>query len=46
MLETWDEQLSALGEEIVMDRCEFIDGLSTIAYDLHKSITGAGRGWR
>ena len=40
MLETWDEQLSALGEEIVMDRCEFIDGLSTIAYDLHKSITG------
>ena len=23
-----------------MDRCEFIDGLSTIAYDLHKSITG------
>ena len=40
MLETWDEQLAALGEEIVMDRCEFIDGLSTIAYDLHKSITG------
>ena len=32
--------LAALGEEIVMDRCEFIDGLSTIAYDLHKSITG------
>lgn len=40
MLETWDEQLAALGEDIIMDRCEFIDGLSTIAYDLHRSITG------
>ena len=40
MLETWDEQLAALGEDIVMERCGFIDGLSTIAYDLHRSITG------
>lgn len=42
MLEAWDEQLASLCEDIVMDRCEFIDGLSTIAYDLHRSIT-AGR---
>ena len=42
MLEAWDEQLASLCEDIVMDRCEFIDGLSTIAYDLHRGIT-AGR---
>lgn len=40
MLAMWDEQLSTLGEAIMAERERFVDSLSTIAYDLHKSITG------
>ena len=40
MLDVWDQQLAALGEDIMIDRYDFIDGLSTIAYDLHRSISG------
>ncbi len=40
MLEVWDQQLATLGQEIMIERYDFIDGLSTIAYDLHKSISG------
>ena len=40
MLELWEQQLAALGQEIMIERYDFIDGLSTIAYDLHKSISG------
>ncbi len=39
MLAMWDEQLATLGEAIMAERQRFIDSLSTIAYDLHRSIT-------
>lgn len=40
MLAMWDEQLASLGEAIMAERQRFVDSLSTIAYDLHKGITG------
>ncbi|MDR0841761.1 MAG: DNA replication/repair protein RecF [Christensenellaceae bacterium] len=40
MLAMWDEQLATLGEAIMVDRRKFIDDISTVAYDLHKRITG------
>jgi len=40
MLDIWNEQLASLGSGIMLERCDFMDGLSTIAYDLHGSITG------
>lgn len=39
MLAMWDEQLATLGEFIMAERQRFVDTLSTIAYDLHSSIT-------
>lgn len=39
MLAMWDEQLATLGSAIMAERERFVDGLSTIAYDLHRSIT-------
>jgi len=39
MLGIWNEQLARFGEEIIIERCDFVDGLSTIAYDLHRRIT-------
>lgn len=40
MLAMWDEQLATLGEGIVEARCRFLDEVSTIAYDLHRQISG------
>lgn len=40
MLAMWDEQLATLGESIVDARCKFLDELSTLAYDLHRQISG------
>lgn len=40
MLAMWDEQLATLGEAIMAERERFVDSLSTIAYDLHRGITG------
>ncbi|MEA5059509.1 MAG: DNA replication/repair protein RecF [Candidatus Pelethousia sp.] len=40
MLAMWDEQLATLGEAIMAERERFVDSLSTIAYDVHRSITG------
>lgn len=40
MLAMWDEQLATLGQAIMGERQRFIDGLSTLAYDLNRRITG------
>lgn len=40
MLAMWDEQLANLGESIIAARCKFLDEISTIAYDLHRQISG------
>lgn len=40
LLDVWDQQLAAQGQEIMIERYDFIDGLSTIAYDLHRGISG------
>jgi DNA replication and repair protein RecF len=40
MLAMWDEQLATLGESIIAARCNFLDEISTIAYDLHRQISG------
>ncbi len=40
MLTLFDQQLAELGEGVVHARCAFLDALSTVARDLHSSITG------
>ncbi|MEN6470810.1 MAG: DNA replication/repair protein RecF [Clostridiaceae bacterium] len=40
MLAMWDEQLATLGESIIAARCRFLDEISTVAYDLHRQISG------
>ena len=39
-LYAWDEQLAAAGADVMRMREEFVDMLSTIARDLHRSISG------
>lgn len=36
----WDEQIAAYGSDIMKYRMEFIDGLSTLAMDIHRRLTG------
>ena len=39
-LYVWDEQLAAAGADVMCMRQEFVDALSTLARDLHRSISG------
>ena len=39
-LYVWDEQLAAAGADVMRMRQEFVDSLSTLARDLHRSISG------
>lgn len=39
-LYVWDEQLAAAGADVMRMREEFVDSLSTLARDLHRSISG------
>ncbi len=40
VLLAWDEQLAALGEFLIRERMAFVDGISTLARDVCRNITG------
>ncbi len=39
-IDSWDMQLAETGAEIIYERMEFVNSLSTISKDIHKNISG------
>ncbi|MBQ9189166.1 MAG: DNA replication/repair protein RecF [Clostridia bacterium] len=40
MIELWDEQLARLGSRIIRERTQFVQELSGLAHELHRSMSG------